>query len=123
MAQDYSTVFIPGERLVRSNELLTFALSQAGASIDTAYYLFRDTVTLYNCGRLAESRLHNPALARTYYRRHLALAHPKTPEERRAAKPTNLRSQTGTSKNKGGHKAALFHPLRLFDQTELWSAG
>jgi tetratricopeptide (TPR) repeat protein len=93
----------------RSNELLTFALSkaisntaewyldarsdnfealknypQALANIDTAYYLFRDPVTLYNCGRLAESRLHNPALARTYYRRYLAFAQPKTAEERRA---------------------------------------
>lgn len=93
----------------RSNELLNFALSKAIsgtaewyfdarsdnfealkdygkalANIDTAYYLFKDPVTLYNCGRLAESRLHNLVLARSYYRRYLAVAQPKTAEEKRA---------------------------------------
>jgi len=93
----------------RSNELLNFALSkaisgtaewyfdarsdnfealkeykQALRNIDTAYYLFKDPLTLYNCGRLAETGLHNLALARGYYRRYLVLAEPKTAEEKRA---------------------------------------
>jgi len=93
----------------RSNELLNFALSKAIsgtaewyldarsdnfeamkdygkalANIDTAYYLFKDPVTLYNCGRLAETGLKNMGLARKYYRRYLMVAQPKTAEEKRA---------------------------------------
>ena len=184
MAQDYSTVFIPGERLVRSgdpsvvaltqlalayydskmykdciricehmtglglqlesiyyyearactkikdyarsNELLDFALSkaisttaewyldarsdnfealkdykQALFNIDTAYYLFRDPVALYNCGRLAETGLHNAALARSYYRRYLALAQPKTADERRAYAYVKARWGKGAAPARG----------------------
>lgn len=100
----------------RSNELLSFALSKAIsgtaewyfdargdnfealkdygkalANIDTAYYLFKDPVGLYNCGRLAEVGLRNLGLARTYYRRYLVLAQPKTAEEKRAYKLVKAR--------------------------------
>ena len=54
------------------------------ASYDTAYYLFKDPIMLYNCGRLAESGLKNNLLARKYYQRYLALAHPDSPEEKKA---------------------------------------
>jgi hypothetical protein len=57
---------------------------RALANRDTAYYLFKDPVGLYNCGRLAELGLHNMGLARSYYRRYLAVAEPKTAEEKRA---------------------------------------
>ena len=57
---------------------------QALQNIDTAYYLFKDPLTLYNCGRLAETGLHDLGLARRYYRRYLVLAQPKTAEEKRA---------------------------------------
>ncbi|MBS1601899.1 MAG: hypothetical protein JST42_04475 [Bacteroidetes bacterium] len=57
---------------------------QALANIDTAYYLFKDPLTLYNCGRLAETGIRDLGLARRYYRRYLLLARPKTAEEKRA---------------------------------------
>jgi tetratricopeptide (TPR) repeat protein len=56
----------------------------AMASYDTAYYLFKDPTMLYNCGRIAESELKNTTLARKYYSRYLAAAHPQSPEEKRA---------------------------------------
>ncbi|HEY6900286.1 MAG TPA: tetratricopeptide repeat protein [Puia sp.] len=93
----------------RSNELLTKALSKAIAGTaewyfdakadnfealkdyksalansDTSYYLFKGPVTLYNCGRICESELHNLTLAKQYYRRYLAVAQPKTEQEKRA---------------------------------------
>jgi tetratricopeptide (TPR) repeat protein len=57
---------------------------KAVANYDTAYYLFRDPLTLYSCGRLAETGLHNTAMARQYYRRYLAVAKPETEEEKAA---------------------------------------
>jgi tetratricopeptide (TPR) repeat protein len=54
------------------------------AHYDTAYYLFKDPLTLYACGRIAETELHDPAAARRYYRRYLAVAKPKTEEEKKA---------------------------------------
>jgi len=51
---------------------------------DTAYYLFRDPMMLYNCGRIAESGLKNNALARKYYTSYLAVAHPDSPSEKQA---------------------------------------
>jgi tetratricopeptide (TPR) repeat protein len=57
---------------------------KAIAQYDTAYYLFKDPLTLYTCGRIAETELHNATLARQYYRRYLALAKPQTAEEKKA---------------------------------------
>lgn len=93
----------------RSNELLTIALSKAIsntaewyfdargdndealkdyksalANNDSAYYLFKDPITLYNCGRLCETGLHNVRMAGQYYRRYLAAAHPKSEPEKKA---------------------------------------
>jgi tetratricopeptide (TPR) repeat protein len=93
----------------RSNELLKMALSKAIsntaewyydalgnnyealkdykhalASCDTSFYLFKNPITLYNCGRICESELHNLGLAKVYYRRYLALANPKTEQEKKA---------------------------------------
>jgi tetratricopeptide (TPR) repeat protein len=56
----------------------------AMAYYDTAYYLFKDPIMLYNCGRIAESELKNNFLARKYYMRYLAAAHPESPEEKKA---------------------------------------
>lgn len=75
---------------------------QALASCDTSYYLFKDPVTLYNCGRICESELHNVALARQYYRRYLALAKPKTEQEKKAY--AYVRERWGRSG--GGHSHA-----------------
>jgi tetratricopeptide (TPR) repeat protein len=65
-----------------NEELKNF--KQAMANYDTAYYLFKDPTMLYNCGRIAESELKNMTLARKYYLRYLATAHPKDPEEKKA---------------------------------------
>ena len=59
---------------------------KAVAHYDTAFYLFKDPLTLYTCGRIAESELHNTTLARRYYRQYLALAKPEAPEEKKAYK-------------------------------------
>jgi tetratricopeptide (TPR) repeat protein len=54
------------------------------AHYDTAYYLFRDPLALYTCGRIAETGLKSAGLARVYYRRYLAVAKPETPDEKKA---------------------------------------
>ena len=50
---------------------------------DTAFYLFKDPLALYNIGRLYDQFLKNTALANQYYKKYLALAKPKSPEETR----------------------------------------
>lgn len=54
------------------------------AHYDTAYYLFRDPLVLYTCGRICETELHDVARARRYFRRYLALAKPESEEEKKA---------------------------------------
>ena len=51
---------------------------------DTAYYLYKDPLALYTCGRIAETGLKNSGLARQYFRRYLAAAKPESPEEKKA---------------------------------------
>lgn len=54
------------------------------AHYDTAYYLFREPLMLYNCGRISETMLHNRVMARKYFRLYLAAAHPVSAEEKKA---------------------------------------
>ena len=56
---------------------------QSLAHYDTAYYLFKAPLILYNCGRICETELHNPVRAKQYYRRYLAVAKPESEEEKR----------------------------------------
>lgn len=56
---------------------------KAVAHYDTAYYLFKDPLTLYTCGRICETELHEPDRVRVYFRRYLALARPQTEEEKK----------------------------------------
>jgi tetratricopeptide (TPR) repeat protein len=56
---------------------------RAVAHYDTAFYLFRDPLVLYTCGRICETELHDPGKARGYFRRYLALAKPQTEEEKK----------------------------------------
>ncbi|HVW63289.1 MAG TPA: hypothetical protein VHC48_24730, partial [Puia sp.] len=56
----------------------------AVAHYDTAYYLFREPLMLYNCGRISETMLHNRTMARKYFTLYLAKAHPVTAEEKKA---------------------------------------
>lgn len=55
----------------------------AVAHYDTAFYLFKDPLALYTCGRICETELHDLARARVYFRRYLALAHPVTEEDKK----------------------------------------
>lgn len=56
---------------------------RAVASYDTAYYLFREPLALYTCGRICETELHDPGRARQYFRRYLAVARPVSEEEKK----------------------------------------
>jgi tetratricopeptide (TPR) repeat protein len=56
----------------------------AVAHYDTAYYLFREPLMLYNCGRICETGLKNPAMARKYFTLYLKTAHPTSAEEKKA---------------------------------------
>jgi tetratricopeptide (TPR) repeat protein len=51
---------------------------------DTAYYLFKNPLMKYNCGRIAESDLKNKALAKKYYTMYLSIANPQSPQEKKA---------------------------------------
>lgn len=57
---------------------------KAAAAYDTAFYLFKNPLALYSCGRIYEVELKNPTLARQYYTRYLALAQPLAPDEKKA---------------------------------------
>jgi tetratricopeptide (TPR) repeat protein len=51
---------------------------------DTAFYLFKSPLMLYNCGRIYEVELKDEAMARKYYQRYLALAKPEAADEKKA---------------------------------------
>ncbi|HMH33120.1 MAG TPA: tetratricopeptide repeat protein [Puia sp.] len=57
---------------------------KAVAQYDTAYYLFRNPIMYYNCGRICESNLKNMKLAKKYYTLFLKIADPKSSEEKKA---------------------------------------
>ncbi len=59
---------------------------KALAHYDTAYYLFKAPLLLYNCGRICETELHHLRRAKQYYRRYLLLARPESEEEKRVYK-------------------------------------
>jgi tetratricopeptide (TPR) repeat protein len=76
-----------------SNHEALHEYREAIHSYDTAYYLFKDPTTLYACGRIAETELHNMTMARRYYLRYLAVAKPKTKDE--AAAVAYIRKRWG----------------------------
>lgn len=57
---------------------------KATAAYDTAFYLFKNPMALYSCGRIYEVELKNETLARQYYTRYLALAKPLAADEKKA---------------------------------------
>jgi len=63
---------------------------------DTAYYLFKEPLMLYNCGRISETRLKNKAMARKYFTLYLKTAHPVSAEEKKAY--NYVRAHWGKSK-------------------------
>jgi tetratricopeptide (TPR) repeat protein len=58
--------------------------TKAITQYDTAFYLFKNPVMKYNCGRIAASNLKNDALARKYFVAYMAIAKPQTKEEQKA---------------------------------------
>ncbi len=66
------------------NDEATMHYKRAVTQYDTAYYLFKNPVMKYNCGRICESNLKNTRLARKYYTAYLALAKPQSPDEKKA---------------------------------------
>lgn len=56
---------------------------KAIAAYDTAYYLFRNPLSLYNLGRLYETGLKNKKLAYRYYSRYLKSGKPESEDEKR----------------------------------------
>lgn len=57
---------------------------KAIAAYDTAYYLFKSPLMLYNCGRIYEVELKNVGMARKYYVRYLAHGKPEVADEKKA---------------------------------------
>lgn len=51
---------------------------------DTAYYLFKDPLMLYNCGRILDEYLKNYNAAKKYYIKYVALAKPQSLDEKKA---------------------------------------
>ena len=51
---------------------------------DTAYYLFKDPLMLYNCGRIQDEYLKNYNGAKKYYSKYVALAKPQSLGEKKA---------------------------------------
>ncbi len=62
----------------------TRQFKKAVAAYDTAFYLFKNPLALYSCGRIYEVELKNATLARQYYTRYLALAQPTAVDEKKA---------------------------------------
>lgn len=56
---------------------------KAIAAYDTAYYLFKNPLSLYNIGRLYESGLNNKKIAYQYYSKYLRRSKPKNDDEKR----------------------------------------
>ncbi len=50
---------------------------------DTAFYLFKDPLALYNIGRIYENHFANLAMARPYYTQYLSIAKPTTEDDKR----------------------------------------
>jgi tetratricopeptide (TPR) repeat protein len=83
-----------GTAISKSAELYYYSLGEnheamkkyktAIAQYDTGYFLFRNPVMLYNCGRIYESQLNNKESGKRYYQRYLRVAKPADPAEQKA---------------------------------------
>jgi len=56
---------------------------KAIAQYDTAYYLFKDPLMLYDCGRIQEQYFKNHAAAKKYYSKYMLLAKPQSMDEKK----------------------------------------
>lgn len=57
---------------------------KAIAQYDTAYYLFKNPLMLYNCGRILDGSLKNNEAAKKYYSKYIRLAKPQSADEKKA---------------------------------------
>jgi tetratricopeptide (TPR) repeat protein len=57
---------------------------KAIAQYDTAFYLFKDPLMLYYCGRILNGELKNEGAAKKYFRKYLLLARPQSADEKKA---------------------------------------
>jgi tetratricopeptide (TPR) repeat protein len=57
---------------------------KAIAQYDTAYYLFKDPLMLYESGRILDGHLENYDAAKKYYNKYLILAKPQSADEKKA---------------------------------------
>jgi len=57
---------------------------KAMAHYDTAYYLFKDPLMLYDCGRIQDQYFKNEDAAKKYYSKYLLFAKPQSPDEKKA---------------------------------------
>jgi len=57
---------------------------KAIAQYDTAYYLFKDPLMLYDCGRILDGNLKNTDAAKKYYSKYILLAKPESTDEKKA---------------------------------------
>ncbi|MBO9561205.1 MAG: hypothetical protein J7621_00470 [Niastella sp.] len=83
-----------GKAISPNGEMYYFSLGEnyeavkqykkAVASYDTAFYLYKSPIALYNCGRIYEVELKNEPLARKYYTQYLAFAKPIEADEKKA---------------------------------------
>lgn len=80
------------------------------AHYDTAYYLFKKPIMLYNSGRIWDSNLNNEPAAKRYYSRYLTVAKPESTDEKKVY--DYVRKKWGKGKPKSGEipDTALVHP-------------
>ena len=57
---------------------------KAIAQYDTAYYLFKNPLMLYDCGRILDGNLKNNEAAKKYYTKYILLAKPESANEKKA---------------------------------------
>lgn len=57
---------------------------KAIAQYDTAYYLFKNPLMLYDCGRILDGTLNNNEAAKKYYSKYILLAKPESTDEKKA---------------------------------------
>lgn len=57
---------------------------KAIAQYDTAYYLFKNPLMLYDCGRILDGNLNNNEAAKKYYSKYIILAKPESTDEKKA---------------------------------------
>jgi tetratricopeptide (TPR) repeat protein len=57
---------------------------KAIAQYDTAFYLFKNPLMLYDCGRILDGNLKDPDAAKKYYSKYMLLAKPGSADEKKA---------------------------------------